>query len=115
MIKKPLLFEQNLIFKPEWKHFYESICFHLQGTPRIFLLTKKSVVLADQKTGQVKASVPLLDLASVSVSKQSDGFFALKLKEVTLFLFIYVYFVVVHLKKVLRIEKFHKNICQINL
>uniref|UniRef100_A0A8C7YAT7 Myosin IB n=1 Tax=Oryzias sinensis TaxID=183150 RepID=A0A8C7YAT7_9TELE len=52
-----------------------------KGTPRIFLLTKKSVVLADQKTGQVKASVPLLDLASVSVSKQSDGFFALKLKE----------------------------------
>ncbi|RVE57704.1 hypothetical protein OJAV_G00201920 [Oryzias javanicus] len=52
-----------------------------KGSPRIFLLTKKSVVLADQKTGQVKASVPLLDLASVSVSTQSDGFFALKLKE----------------------------------
>uniref|UniRef100_A0A673H139 Unconventional myosin-Ib n=1 Tax=Sinocyclocheilus rhinocerous TaxID=307959 RepID=A0A673H139_9TELE len=47
----------------------------------IFLLTKKSFVLADQKTGQVKASVPLLDLSSVSVSTQSDGFFALKLKE----------------------------------
>lgn len=54
----------------------------LQGTARIFLLTKKSVVLADQKTGQVKASVPLPDLTSVSVSTQSDGFFALKLKEV---------------------------------
>ncbi|TMS06477.1 Unconventional myosin-Ib [Larimichthys crocea] len=52
-----------------------------KGTARIFLLTKKSVVLADQKTGQVKASVPLPDLASVSVSTQSDGFFALKLKE----------------------------------
>ncbi|CAJ1071350.1 unconventional myosin-Ib isoform X2 [Xyrichtys novacula] len=52
-----------------------------KGTPRIFLLTKKSVVLADQKTGQVKASVPLPDLSSVSVSTQSDGFFALKLKE----------------------------------
>uniref|UniRef100_A0A8C2G2K4 Myosin IB n=1 Tax=Cyprinus carpio TaxID=7962 RepID=A0A8C2G2K4_CYPCA len=50
-------------------------------TPRIFLLTKKSLVLADQKTGQVKASVPLLDLSSVSVSTQNDGFFALKLKE----------------------------------
>uniref|UniRef100_UPI0037E7E945 unconventional myosin-Ib isoform X2 n=1 Tax=Semicossyphus pulcher TaxID=241346 RepID=UPI0037E7E945 len=50
-------------------------------TPRIFLLTKKSVVLADQKTGQVKASVPLPDLSSVSVSTQSDGFFALRLKE----------------------------------
>ncbi|XP_078117674.1 unconventional myosin-Ib isoform X4 [Sander vitreus] len=52
-----------------------------KGTTRIFLLTKKSVVLADQKTGQVKASVPLSDLASVSVSTQSDGFFALRLKE----------------------------------
>uniref|UniRef100_A0A8C1ZZD1 Unconventional myosin-Ib n=1 Tax=Cyprinus carpio TaxID=7962 RepID=A0A8C1ZZD1_CYPCA len=51
------------------------------SSPRIFLLTKKSLVLADQKTGQVKASVPLLDLSSVSVSTQSDGFFALKLKE----------------------------------
>uniref|UniRef100_A0A8C6V5A7 Unconventional myosin-Ib n=1 Tax=Neogobius melanostomus TaxID=47308 RepID=A0A8C6V5A7_9GOBI len=53
-----------------------------KGTARIFLLTKKNVVLADQKTGQVKASVPLPDLTSVSVSTQSDGFFALKLKEV---------------------------------
>uniref|UniRef100_A0A3Q3VW17 Unconventional myosin-Ib n=1 Tax=Mola mola TaxID=94237 RepID=A0A3Q3VW17_MOLML len=52
-----------------------------KGTARIFLLTKKSVVLADQKTGQVKASVPLPDLASVSVSTQTDGFFALRLKE----------------------------------
>uniref|UniRef100_A0A671V1A6 Unconventional myosin-Ib n=1 Tax=Sparus aurata TaxID=8175 RepID=A0A671V1A6_SPAAU len=52
-----------------------------KGTARIFLLTKKNVVLADSKTGQVKASVPLPDLASVSVSTQSDGFFALKLKE----------------------------------
>lgn len=54
----------------------------LQGTARIFLLTKNSVVLADHKTGQVKVSVPLPDLSSVSVSTQSDGFFALKLKEV---------------------------------
>ncbi|XP_038576095.1 unconventional myosin-Ib isoform X4 [Micropterus salmoides] len=52
-----------------------------KGTARIFLLTKKSFVLADQKTGQVKASVPLPDLTSVSVSTQSDGFFALRLKE----------------------------------
>ena len=57
-------------------------CCGAQGTARIFLLTKKSVVLADQKTGQVKASVPLPDLASVSVSTQTDGFFALRLKEV---------------------------------
>uniref|UniRef100_A0A4W5L3Z5 Myosin IB n=1 Tax=Hucho hucho TaxID=62062 RepID=A0A4W5L3Z5_9TELE len=53
-----------------------------KGSPRLFLLTKSNFVLADQKTGQVKASVPLPDLTSVSVSTQSDGFFALKLKEV---------------------------------
>ncbi|XP_003199241.2 unconventional myosin-Ib isoform X1 [Danio rerio] len=52
-----------------------------KGTPRIFLLTKKCLVLADQKTGQVKASVPLPDLSSVFVSTQNDGFFALKLRE----------------------------------
>ncbi|XP_049583635.1 unconventional myosin-Ib isoform X4 [Syngnathus scovelli] len=52
-----------------------------KGTSRILLLTKKNVVLADQKTGQVKASVALPDLISVSVSTQNDGFFALKLKE----------------------------------
>ncbi|XP_051565749.1 unconventional myosin-Ib-like isoform X3 [Myxocyprinus asiaticus] len=52
-----------------------------KGAPRLFLLTKKNFVLADQKTGQVKASVPLLELSSVSVSTQNDGFFALKLKE----------------------------------
>lgn len=52
-----------------------------KGTPRIFLLTKKNFVLADQKTGQVKASIPLPDVTSVSVSTQKDGFFALKLKE----------------------------------
>ncbi|KAM9365351.1 unconventional myosin-Ib isoform 2-T3 [Pholidichthys leucotaenia] len=52
-----------------------------KGTARIFLLTKKNFVLADQKNGQVKASVPLPDLISVSVSTQNDGFFALRLKE----------------------------------
>ncbi|KAM4558963.1 unconventional myosin-Ib isoform 3-T3 [Odontesthes bonariensis] len=52
-----------------------------KSSARIFLLTKKNVILADQKTGQLKASVPLSDLASVSVSTQSDGFFALRLKE----------------------------------
>uniref|UniRef100_A0A3Q2YBU3 Unconventional myosin-Ib n=1 Tax=Hippocampus comes TaxID=109280 RepID=A0A3Q2YBU3_HIPCM len=53
-----------------------------KGASRILLLTKKNVLLADQKTGQVKASVALPDLASVSVSTQNDGFFALKLREV---------------------------------
>lgn len=54
-----------------------------KGASRIFLLTKKNFLLADQKTGQLKASVPLPDLTSVSVSTQNDGFFALKLKEGT--------------------------------
>ncbi|KAK3543712.1 hypothetical protein QTP70_027218 [Hemibagrus guttatus] len=54
-----------------------------KGASRIFLLTKKNFILADQKTGQLKASVPLPDLANVSVSTQNDGFFALKLKEST--------------------------------
>ncbi|KAG7253235.1 hypothetical protein CRUP_000018, partial [Coryphaenoides rupestris] len=52
-----------------------------KGAARIFLLTQNNFVLADQKTGQVKASVPLPDLTSISVSTQNDGFFALKLKE----------------------------------
>uniref|UniRef100_A0A8C9S8H6 Myosin IB n=1 Tax=Scleropages formosus TaxID=113540 RepID=A0A8C9S8H6_SCLFO len=51
------------------------------GAPRVFLLTKINLVLADHKTGQMKASVPLSDLTGVSVSSQSDGFFALRLKE----------------------------------
>uniref|UniRef100_A0A4W4FJS8 Myosin IB n=1 Tax=Electrophorus electricus TaxID=8005 RepID=A0A4W4FJS8_ELEEL len=54
-----------------------------KGASRIFLLTKKNFVLADQKTGQVKASIPLPDLSSVSVSSHNDGFFALKLKQGT--------------------------------
>ncbi|XP_073711010.1 unconventional myosin-Ib isoform X2 [Misgurnus anguillicaudatus] len=52
-----------------------------KGAPRMFLLTKNNFVLADQKTGQVKTSVPLPDLSSVSVSTQNDGFFALRVKE----------------------------------
>ncbi|XP_037542799.1 unconventional myosin-Ib isoform X2 [Nematolebias whitei] len=52
-----------------------------KGSARILLLTKRSLILADQKTGHVKASVPLADLASVSASTQADGFFALQLKE----------------------------------
>ncbi|XP_029113795.1 unconventional myosin-Ib isoform X1 [Scleropages formosus] len=52
-----------------------------KGAPRVFLLTKINLVLADHKTGQMKASVPLSDLTGVSVSSQSDGFFALRLKE----------------------------------
>ncbi|XP_066544424.1 unconventional myosin-Ib isoform X5 [Amia ocellicauda] len=52
-----------------------------KGAPRLFLLTKNSLILADQKSGQIKSNVPLDDIGSVSVSSQSDGFFALRLKE----------------------------------
>ncbi|XP_072556307.1 unconventional myosin-Ib-like isoform X4 [Paramormyrops kingsleyae] len=52
-----------------------------KGAARIFLLTKSSLMLADLKTGQLKASVPLADVSGVSVSSQTDGFFALRLKE----------------------------------
>ncbi|KPP76826.1 unconventional myosin-Ib-like [Scleropages formosus] len=53
-------------------------------------LVEEKVILADivnkinranGKASQMKASVPLSDLTGVSVSSQSDGFFALRLKE----------------------------------
>ncbi|XP_026552671.1 unconventional myosin-Ib isoform X1 [Pseudonaja textilis] len=50
-------------------------------TARIFLLTKNNVLLADQKSGQIKTEVPLGDVTKVSMSSQSDGFFAVHLKE----------------------------------
>ncbi|XP_058888548.1 unconventional myosin-Ib isoform X5 [Acipenser ruthenus] len=55
-----------------------------KATQRIFLLTKNKFMLADQKSGhQIKSSVPLAELTSVSMSAQSDGFFALRVKEGT--------------------------------
>ncbi|XP_051786264.1 unconventional myosin-Ib isoform X5 [Erpetoichthys calabaricus] len=54
-----------------------------KATPRIFLLTKNSFLLADQKSGQIKSSVPLSDLTSASMSAQTDGFFAVRVKEGT--------------------------------
>ncbi|XP_037768436.1 unconventional myosin-Ib isoform X4 [Chelonia mydas] len=48
---------------------------------RIFLLTKNNVLLADQKSGHIKAEVPLGDVTKVSMSSQNDGFFAVHLKE----------------------------------
>uniref|UniRef100_A0A8C4SRZ4 Unconventional myosin-Ib n=1 Tax=Erpetoichthys calabaricus TaxID=27687 RepID=A0A8C4SRZ4_ERPCA len=54
-----------------------------KGAPRIFLLTKNSFLLADQKSGQIKSSVPLSDLTSASMSAQTDGFFAVRVKEGT--------------------------------
>lgn len=53
-----------------------------QATSRIFLLTKNNVLLADQKSGNIKSEVPLGDVTKVSMSSQNDGFFAVHLKEV---------------------------------
>uniref|UniRef100_A0A8C9ENB7 Myosin IB n=1 Tax=Pavo cristatus TaxID=9049 RepID=A0A8C9ENB7_PAVCR len=52
-----------------------------QATSRIFLLTKNNVLLADQKSGNIKSEVPLGDVTKVSMSSQNDGFFAVHLKE----------------------------------
>ncbi|MEE6490433.1 hypothetical protein FKM82_015875 [Ascaphus truei] len=52
-----------------------------KGASRIFLLTKSNVLIADQKSGQIKLEVPLGDVTKVSMSSQSDGFFAVHLKE----------------------------------
>ncbi|XP_059822880.1 unconventional myosin-Ib isoform X1 [Hypanus sabinus] len=52
-----------------------------KGIPRIFLLTKSNFIIADQKTGQIKSTIPVMDITSVSVSKQTDGLFAVHLKE----------------------------------
>ncbi|XP_078536530.1 unconventional myosin-Ib isoform X3 [Lissotriton helveticus] len=52
-----------------------------KGTPRIFLLTKRNIVLADIKSGQIKLEVPLVDITKISMSSQNDGFFALHLKQ----------------------------------
>uniref|UniRef100_A0A4W3J2D1 Myosin IB n=1 Tax=Callorhinchus milii TaxID=7868 RepID=A0A4W3J2D1_CALMI len=52
-----------------------------KGAPRIFLLTKSNFIIADQKSGQIKSTIPVTDITSVSVSKQIDGLFAVHLKE----------------------------------
>ncbi|XP_023682417.2 unconventional myosin-Ib-like [Paramormyrops kingsleyae] len=52
-----------------------------KGVARTFLLTKNNFILADHKTGHFKAKVPLVDLRSMSVSRLTDGFFALQFKE----------------------------------
>ncbi|XP_054826583.1 unconventional myosin-Ib isoform X3 [Eublepharis macularius] len=50
-------------------------------TARIFLLTKNNVLLADQKSGNIKSELPLGDVTKVSMSSQNDGFFAVHLRE----------------------------------
>nr|XP_023416930.1 unconventional myosin-Ib isoform X1 [Cavia porcellus]XP_023416931.1 unconventional myosin-Ib isoform X1 [Cavia porcellus] len=52
-----------------------------KSTSRIFLLTNNNLLLADQKSGQIKSEVPLGDVTKVSMSSQNDGFFAVHLKE----------------------------------
>ncbi|XP_077185213.1 unconventional myosin-Ia-like isoform X2 [Paroedura picta] len=52
-----------------------------KASPRLFLLTKSHVILADPKAAQPKTVITLSDIDSVSVSRYSDGFFALHLKE----------------------------------
>ncbi|XP_030064825.1 unconventional myosin-Ib isoform X2 [Microcaecilia unicolor] len=52
-----------------------------KGAPRIFMLTKSNILLADQKSGQKKLEVPLGDITKVSMSSQNDDFFAVHLKE----------------------------------
>ncbi|XP_059134588.1 unconventional myosin-Ib isoform X2 [Peromyscus eremicus] len=54
-----------------------------KSTSRIFLLTNNNLLLADQKSGQIKSEVPLGDVTKVSMSSQNDGFFAVHLKEVS--------------------------------
>ncbi|XP_075706286.1 unconventional myosin-Ia [Rhinoderma darwinii] len=51
-----------------------------KGTAMIFLLTKTQIALADSK-GQVKTFVKLDEIASVSVSKFSDGLFFIQLTQ----------------------------------
>ncbi|XP_037739614.1 unconventional myosin-Ia isoform X1 [Chelonia mydas] len=49
--------------------------------PRLFLLTKNHIILADPKAAQPKTVVSLSDIRSVSVTRFSDGFFVLHLNE----------------------------------
>lgn len=53
-----------------------------QTVPRLLLLTTEHLVLADPKAAQPKTVLSLSDIRSVSVTRFSDGFLALHLKEV---------------------------------
>ncbi|EHB07973.1 Myosin-Ib [Heterocephalus glaber] len=52
-----------------------------KSTSWVFLLTNNNFLLADQKSGQIKSEVPLVDLTKVSMSSQNDYFFYVHLKE----------------------------------
>ncbi|XP_074835669.1 unconventional myosin-Ia isoform X2 [Carettochelys insculpta] len=49
--------------------------------PRLFLLTKEHIILADPKAAQPKTVLSLSNVQSVSVTRFSDGFFVLHLRE----------------------------------
>lgn len=51
--------------------------------PRLLLLTTEHLVLADPKAAQPKTVLSLSDISGVSVTRFSDGFLALHLKEVS--------------------------------
>ncbi|NXL52575.1 MYO1A protein, partial [Podilymbus podiceps] len=53
-----------------------------KAVPRLLLLTTEHLVLADPKAAQPKTVLSLADIRSVSVTRFSDGFLALHLKEV---------------------------------
>ncbi|XP_066470503.1 unconventional myosin-Ia-like [Tiliqua scincoides] len=52
-----------------------------KASPRLFLLTKSHIILADPKAAQPKTVITLSDIDSVSVSRFSDGLFVLHLRE----------------------------------
>ncbi|XP_039370490.1 unconventional myosin-Ia isoform X2 [Mauremys reevesii] len=52
-----------------------------KAVPRLFLLTKNHIILADPKAAQPKTVISLSDIRSVSVTRFSDGFFVLHLNE----------------------------------
>ncbi|CAI5765468.1 unconventional myosin-Ia isoform X1 [Podarcis lilfordi] len=52
-----------------------------KASPRIFLLTKSHIILADPKAAQPKTVITLSDINGVSVSRYADGFFVLHIKE----------------------------------
>nr|XP_060618893.1 unconventional myosin-Ia-like isoform X1 [Anolis sagrei ordinatus]XP_060618894.1 unconventional myosin-Ia-like isoform X1 [Anolis sagrei ordinatus] len=52
-----------------------------KASTRIFILTKSHIILADPKAAQPKTVITLSDIDSVSVTRFSDGFFVLHIRE----------------------------------
>ncbi|KAB0400479.1 hypothetical protein E2I00_000630, partial [Balaenoptera physalus] len=86
--QQKLIYEEKLeaseLFKDKkalYPSRYYGFALPITSTSRIFLLTNNNLLLADQKSGQIKSEVPLVDVTKVSMSSQNDGFFAVHLKE----------------------------------